>query len=382
MITKLRLRNFKCYKDKSFSFSNLTVFCGNNSVGKSTAIQSLLMAIQSNFSKEGISLKGDFISIGTYDDLHKRNEEEDSIFFEIGNDNGLCSWGYDLDDFDAPHYDEEGYDQRKALMKHKPLGLIRFEGDGCNSIIESLKDDFQYLSAERLGPKSNYPYSIQRRSKNWLGVQGEYSAQVLSTLTLSGKELGELSEGDVRKHPTAIDSRVAHNIFEWLGVVSPGAFVDSTSIEHADIATSLFEFDGQKFRPINVGFGLSYSLPIIMALLMAKPGGLVIIENPEAHLHPKGQSYLGRLIALTAQSGVQVIIETHSDHIINGMRIMPRLKLVDPSIFTIYQISKGEEQSNVDRILIDEQGQLTEWPSEFFDQQLIDMNILMSGIDV
>ncbi|WP_180834594.1 AAA family ATPase, partial [Vibrio parahaemolyticus] len=66
-------------------------------------------------------------------------------------------------------------------------------------------------------------------------------------------------------------------------------------------------------------------LPIVLALLVTKPGGLVIIENPEAHLHPKGQSYLGRLIQRTAEAGVQVIIETHSDHLLNGIRVAARL---------------------------------------------------------
>ncbi|KIP65425.1 hypothetical protein SN11_25140 [Vibrio harveyi] len=381
MIKNIKLRNFKCYTDQVIEFRNLTVFCGNNSVGKSTAIQSVLMAIQGDFSQEGLPLNGEFISVGTYNDLHKRNEEEDTVFFEIESRRGSCSWGYQLDDFDAEHYETDGYNVRKAQMISQPLPLLSSYGDDCGSLKRAIKENFQYLSAERLGPKSNYPYSTQRRSKNWLGAQGEFSPQVLST---SGG-LGDLAEGDCRLHETAITRSIIHNIFQWLGVISPGAFVDSTSIEHADIATALFEFgDGQKYRPINVGFGLSYSLPIIIALLVTKPGGLVIVENPEAHLHPKGQSYLGRLIALTAEAGVQVIVETHSDHIINGMRLMPRLKKVDCNNIKIYQVEADLENhcSRAIPITVNEQGELSEWPDQFFDQQLIDMDILLSGKDV
>jgi predicted ATPase len=68
-----------------------------------------------------------------------------------------------------------------------------------------------------------------------------------------------------------------------------------------------------------MAFGLTYALPVITALLSAKEGALLLIENPEAHLHPRGQSRLSELIALAAQSGVQIIIETHSDHIFNGV---------------------------------------------------------------
>jgi len=380
MIKKLRLRNFKCYKDKSFELGSLTVFCGNNSVGKSTAIQSILMAIQAGFSLDGVPFNGEFISVGSYNDLHKRNEDEDTLFFEVGNEQGVCSWGYDLDDLESEHYESDGYDHRKATMKDQPLPFITKSGDGCDSIKLNIKNNFQYLSAERLGPKSNYPYSTQRRSKNWLGIQGEYAAQVLSNI----EGLGDLPTGDLRIHETALLPSISHNIFQWLGIISPGAFVNTTPIEQAEIATAMFEFgDGEKYRPINVGFGLSYSLPVVMALLMAKPGGLVIIENPEAHLHPKGQSYLGRLIQKTADSGVQIIIETHSDHILNGIRVAAKLSesYVDSSA-RIFFISAGEEQSEVEELPIDVEGEIPFWPDGFFDQQALDVKSIMLGQNV
>ncbi|MGH3693299.1 MAG: AAA family ATPase [Pseudonocardiaceae bacterium] len=71
----------------------------------------------------------------------------------------------------------------------------------------------------------------------------------------------------------------------------------------------------------NIGFGFSYALPVIIAGLLAPGGGLLLVENPEAHLHPAGQSRLGRFLARIAGSGVQVVLETHSDHILNGVRL-------------------------------------------------------------
>ncbi|PST89015.1 DUF3696 domain-containing protein [Photobacterium sp. NCIMB 13483] len=378
MIKNIRLRNFKCYSKKDFELGKLTVFCGNNSVGKSTAIQSLLMAIQADFSQDGIPYNGEYVSIGSYSDLHKRNEEEDTVFFQIGNDKGSLLWGYELDDLEDEHYTSEQYNVRKTEMNSQPLPLIKSHGDCCSSIRKSLSDNFQYLCAERLGPKSNYPYSTQRRSKYWLGIQGEYSAQVLSREDFQRESL---FKNDPRLHESSRLNSINHNIFEWLSVISPGAFVHTAALEHADIATAMFEFgDGEKYRPTNVGFGLSYALPIVMALLMAKPGGLVIIENPEAHLHPRGQSYLGRLLALTAQAGIQVIVETHSDHLLNGIRVITRLsETFDPKLFTLYYISQGEEQSNVDKITITKDGKLSDWPDGFFDQQAQDMFTIMTG---
>lgn len=379
MIRNVRLRNFKCYKDKPFELRGLSVFCGNNSVGKSTVIQSILMAVQADFSSRGVPYNGDFISVGSYNDLHKRNVDEDTLLFEVGNELGNCSWGYDLDDLESEHYDDLGYDNRKAAMKEQPLPLVDKTGDGCSSIKDDIKDNFQYLCAERLGPKSNYPYSTQRRSRNWLGIQGEYAAQVLSNV----EGLGEFSSGDPRIHKTARNASVSHNVFEWLGVISPGAFVNTNSLEQAEIATALFEFgDGEKYRPINVGFGLSYSLPVVMALLMTQPGGLVIIENPEAHLHPKGQSYMGRLIQKTAEAGVQIIIETHSDHLLNGIRVAARLsETYKTGSSRVFFVSSGEEQSNVEPIDIGDKGELSNWPKGFFDQQAEDIRTLMKGVD-
>ncbi|HND20426.1 MAG TPA: AAA family ATPase, partial [Acidobacteriota bacterium] len=74
-------------------------------------------------------------------------------------------------------------------------------------------------------------------------------------------------------------------------------------------------------RPANMGFGVSYTLPIIVAGLLARPGHMLVVENPEAHLHPQGQSRIGRFLALLAAKGVQVLIETHSDHVLNGIRL-------------------------------------------------------------
>ena len=60
-------------------------------------------------------------------------------------------------------------------------------------------------------------------------------------------------------------------------------------------------------------------------------GELIVIENPETHLHPKGQANLAKLIALVAEQGVQIIIETHSDHIINGLRVATKQKFIKPN---------------------------------------------------
>jgi predicted ATPase len=372
MIKSIKLKNFKCYKEQLFKLNKLVVFCGGNSVGKSTAIQSILLMLQNKFSLS-LKLDGDYIELGTFSDIHNVNAESDSILLEINIDNDILSWGYE---------DNQLHGKIGTTTDESPLPLSSSIDRKSAEIISTkffkkYENDFIFLCAERLGPRNNYPYSNQRSSKNWLGAHGEYTAQVLANLIEAPQSL---EEADPRRHINSLSKLVFDNFVCWMQEISPGAFVKVDSIPHANISTNQFMFDGHSYRAINVGFGLSYALPVVIALIMSKPGSLVIIENPEAHLHPKGQSYIGRLIALATIAGVQVIIETHSDHLLNGIRVVTRTcENFDPELFTLYYVSQGNEQSNVEEITITKDGKLSNWPNGFFDQQAQDMYTIVTG---
>jgi predicted ATPase len=107
--------------------------------------------------------------------------------------------------------------------------------------------------------------------------------------------------------------------------------------------------------------------------LLAKPGQVLIIDSPEAHLHPLGQSRIGRFLAQMAATGVQIILETHSDHVLNGIRLAVRDSLIKPDQVMIHFFNRASEIQSVDfpRVVspaIDTQGNLSEWPDGFFDQ--------------
>ena len=136
-----------------------------------------------------------------------------------------------------------------------------------------------------------------------------------------------------------------------------------------------------EFRPENTGFGLTYVLPVATALLCSKPGDLIIIENPESHLHPSGQSLIGKLIALASENGVQVAIETHSDHIINGIRAAVKNKDLTSENVVVYFLSRDmtsvEHCTNVEKIEINQNGKIDHWPEGFFDEWDKSLNILL-----
>lgn len=118
----------------------------------------------------------------------------------------------------------------------------------------------------------------------------------------------------------------------WLSHIVRAVELEAKAIPDASVVALRFKepgFGGEWTRPANTGFGLSSALPIIVAGLSTDAGGTLLIENPEAHLHPAAQSRMGAFLALVAGAGVQVFVETHSDHILNGIR---RAAVVDKSI--------------------------------------------------
>jgi len=97
-----------------------------------------------------------------------------------------------------------------------------------------------------------------------------------------------------------------------------------------------------------------------------------LLENPEAHLHPRGQSQMGNLLAQAAAQGVQIILETHSDHVLNGIRLAVHDGKLDPDATRLhfFQIreSQGQFVSEVVSPQMNRRGKLNKWPDGFFDE--------------
>jgi predicted ATPase len=135
------------------------------------------------------------------------------------------------------------------------------------------------------------------------------------------------------------------------------------------------------YRPTNVGFGVSYTLPIVLAILAARPGDLLLLEAPEAHLHPRGQVKIGELMALAAEAGVQIIVETHSDHVLNGVRIAVHQRVIQPdnTAFFYFQwdTKRADGATSVRRLTVDSKGRMEDWPPGFFDETDRSLEVLL-----
>jgi predicted ATPase len=127
-----------------------------------------------------------------------------------------------------------------------------------------------------------------------------------------------------------------------------------------------------QYRSTNVGFGITYVLPVIVALLSSSPGALVLLENPEAHLHPQGQAKVGELIARAASRGIQVVVETHSDHVLNGILIAVHAGILKPEEVNLHFFQRTNKPDDMSSEIIspkvNRDGRLDQWPDGFFDE--------------
>ena len=225
-----------------------------------------------------------------------------------------------------------------------------------------------YVSAERLGPRKFYMHSEVHARGGDLGTRGEYAVNFLQA-----NQDDLLSASDPRCPPELPSRRLLEIIDHWLKKVTPGAHLQLETIKSADAIIAGYSFERpndvrtRAYRAMNVGFGLSYTLPVLAALLAPK-GSLCIIENPEAHLHPRGQTELAELAVRASLAGVQIVIETHSDHFMDGVRIAVRDGLIASAQTAFHYFERKNGKTIVTSPSLDENGRLSSWPAGFFDQ--------------
>ncbi|MFV8371090.1 AAA family ATPase [Flavobacterium sp. LB2P74] len=363
MITNIYIKNFKILNEVDITLSNLNLISGKNSVGKSSLMQVLLLLRQS-FEKNtllnsGLLLQGDYVKIGKGKDALTRDTLDEFIQFAITwEDESFLNLKFK-------------YSANSDLQITKSIKPSSFKESDLNGKA-LFNSKFTYLSADRIGPQTTYPVSDYHiNTLKSLGIRGEFTAHFLA------ENENSPIEHDILLHKKGTTNGLLNQVSAWMSEISSGIKIGTKVIEEINNVSLTYEFlteDGytDKFTPQNVGFGLTYVLPVVTALLSAKKGDIILIENPEAHLHPAGQSAMGKLISLVAQSGVQLFIETHSDHLLNGVRVLVSKKEISKENISLLYFSKDEELKKhhvqITTPYLDEKGRIDEWPKGFFDE--------------
>lgn len=386
MIESLSVRGYKSLLDTGkLRATNLNVLVGANASGKSSLLQMLLLLRQSAQGTDEVfqlHLSGALYEGGTVQDvLHPSAEHQISFYLTENSTERAFIFGYDREVFNPNSI---------RLMDAKEITAIP-------DSLASLGRGFAYLNAERIGPRVSYPLpSDEAQISGLFGKAGEFTTAVLARAkeqsALSEEAVNSLSVDDerfidlIRQTPLILDSinvdeaiknagarlDLLSNII--LGWIIPGAVFAAVENPQTDSAALRFVRDANRtkteVRATHIGFGLSYTLPIIAAAFALDREGLLIVENPEAHLHPFSQSRIGAFLAVVASSGRQVFVETHSDHVVNGIRLATSKGLIDPDAICINFCAKSpdHDQSEIIQISLDKNGSLDKWPLGFFDQ--------------
>lgn len=372
MIRSLHLGNFKCFEDETVPLERLTLLSGVNGAGKSSVIQALLVlrqiCLRGGFSVPQVPLSGDLIDLGRAADILSSSAREDTIVLELEADQCPILKAAFLVDIEGGEATWANLDEAREtfeIMGQRGVALFSGGPFGAPQVAE-----FNYLNAERYGPRKALPVDERHGRLFDLGKHGEY---VFNALLLHQDRTTILPD-DRRSLPSAPGGRLRDQIEAWLNEISPGVQLDIAGVPRADMAVGSFSFGREgalrspDYRATNVGFGLSYILPVLAALLAAPKDALVLIENPEAHLHPRGQTKMGELCARAAAAGVQVVIETHSDHVLDGCRLAVRDGLLDQDDAVFHYLQQVGGKAVRTSPTIDDAGRLSDWPEGFFDQ--------------
>lgn len=362
MIAAIEIEGFKRFRHERRDLAPLTILTGLNGSGKTTLIQALLLTQEAQTSRRSsLPLNGPFgLELGTGEDVLNWESQGPICITFHKQDNSIAKWQFDVPSEESMYLD----------VRERPETPVDKVSDNPRG--------FSYLSPERLGPRSVAATSALPSSHIEVGSNGEYCAHVLSEL---GDDVLEFSS---RSHPLYEGSStrlLKYEVEHWLSEIARPVEISGERLVGSTIAELKYRVPGSTWvRSTNMGFGVTYSLPIILAGLIAKKQGLLVVENPEAHLHPAGQSRMGVFLAWLAGKGVQVLVETHSDHILNGIRRaiaeFEYLKASSALVHWFGGFEDSDEAEIVRTLKIGEAGTVSDWPKGFFDQYQIDVSSL------
>ena len=369
MITRLDLRHFKCFRELKLPLGSLTLLSGANASGKSSVLHALGLMQQTirehEWSKR-LMLNGVSVRLGVVadvvDQLYGRRECDIGLVYA----DREYRWRFRSEHSKEMSMgvvcvcvDGVAFDDPKFLRRLMPLKIAD------HPLAEHL-ESLTYLTAERMGPREVYQLDDPQVSPV-VGPTGEDAVSVLH----QGRDETVLSALRLDGVPPTRWWQVVAR----MGRFFPGCGLSIEAIPHANAVTlGLRTSASTEFhRPINTGFGLTQVLPVVVAAMSAKEDDLLLIENPEVHLHPAGQAAMGEFLVEVAAAGIQVLIETHSDHILNGVRRAVKNGVHPPHdvllhFFRPRDESEEGERPQIESPAIDAAGNLDAWPEGFFDQ--------------
>ena len=412
MFTRLRLTNFKAWKDTDdLALKPVTMLLGTNSSGKSTLIQSLLLlkqTVQSPDRTIHLNLGGDEVNdlfnFGGFDDVVNQDAESPrqfSIAFDFDRDtsdrvsNGGfdCSYGQTssgsvaiqsltlkspdrqfrairrdkgafsivVDDEALPRIKGRDYaPERSVALPAEAIALLEKDGPIVEDLSLSIRRELEgirYLGPLRRKPERDYAWNKSKPGDVGSDGRGAVDALLASAL-LKGEEQNVVIAG------------VSH----WLNRMKIADRLEVRQQGRSNRYELLIHRDGTACNLRDVGIGVSQVLPVLVVAYFAPQGSTIILEEPEIHLHPLAQSVLAELfVEVSNARNVQFIVETHSEHIFRRMQTLIAGQKIKPTDAAMYFVEREGPSAKVRALEVDDLGRVKNWPPEFFGDALGEM---------
>ena len=425
MITHIRMQNFKSWKNSGkVDLAPLTGFFGTNSSGKSSLLQMLLLLKQNvghSKPREPIFFGNEtsLVNLGKFHEVIHGHEQEDQLCLEFGckfkepfkigvygkTPDGPSGevlvpignfafntvihevWGnlmidsfrYGFESCEVPEVKwERGFLSHTDLFGNphrQQIGTMSCYGgppEQQHALLRPLSQAFEklfshvyYLSPTRVDPRRHY---------NWQGGHPEHIRQ------WGDQTIDALLSARVRKLKTVHEEEdipIEERVSYWLREME---LTHSFSLDWTNQGATEYEVRIQKSPTsaavtlADMGYGLGQFLPVLVLCYYAPEGSTLILEQPGIHLHPKVQSQLADLlIEVVIERNLQILVESHSEHLLNRLQRRVAEEKIAADQTALYFCRNDEGVSNIDRLKMDEFGNITNWPENFFGDEMGDL---------
>ena len=429
MLRRLKLGNFKSWQEADLAFGRITGLFGTNSSGKSSLIQALLLLKQTRESADraaALELNGRFVELGTAADVVHAHDEGRAIELEVGFEHdsdlridgpsdrrgaaiadskgravrgqlaissqalgsrslthsagaaefSLRPRGGNGDGFDlaasVPDLDFSFIRNRgRAWALPPPVKTYRFPDQArlyyqnagfladLEAAFEEALDKLYYLGPLREHPRRDYLWARSRPAD--VGDKGERTIDAI----VAAQDAGEMQNLKRRGRLRSFSYIVAHWLRE-LGLVRDFRVVEIAPGSNRWQAKVRTRRGGAEVMLTDVGFGVSQVLPVVTLLHYVPEGATVLLEQPEIHLHPLAQTELADVIIHAAtHRGVQVIVESHSEHLLLRLQRRVADERVAAEDVRLYFCDVSGGASTIEALDLDAFGNIRNWPARF-----------------
>lgn len=373
LIDRLVVGGLRAYAPQptTVGLAPLTLVFGPNSAGKSTLLSVVPMLQQTAARPNVLTMSGDLVEGGTFRMAVHRHDETSPITLGAG-------WSQDGQACDLAA--EFGWDaERRAAVRRRTMGTLgdrQLELDGSAPWTgqdgADLALDLRAALIERLerayflGPmraRAERTTFTGQGGDDYIGPAGEEMAAVLAARRDLLPEVDRWCERLGLGYQVRVLDPVNQDLLKTAGEFSVLALLDVRQDPPVLVSSRA------------VGYGIGQVLPIIVQSLLSRDA-LMLIEQPEVHLHPRLQSAVGDLLIETVTSGrAQVLVETHSEHLV--LRLLRRVRegvLAPQDLAILYVEMDDAGEAFVRRLEVDEAGDLVDgWPGGFFDERLAEV---------